>query len=376
MGITSVPPSLPSQVPHPPAGHLMPTVEFPPQSLLPSQFDMSVNGLKPESELMEKISNATGSLPSWIRDPMYNHIIKKVNNFIFRSAPPGGPRPEDPSAWKFSAVGDMGNGTKAQADVAANLLKYKPEIVLTAGDNVYPDSQAQHWQQHFDPPELFGNILNSAPVLPSLGNHDIDPNPDEYFMRFPWLKGSRYYSADYKNIHVVALDTNDSLAPGSVQASWLEHDLATTRQPWKIIEFHHPMKSVISKYHYKNTSKLSEFLGPMLAKHGVDMVLVGHEHWYERSKPLNDAGTIQITDGGGGGALYPFPYPQQAWSATRDIDFGHVNFEVRGDKEIIGRYVKRDGSIGDTFVLNHPDEPASAAATPAPVAAPVAAPVH
>jgi len=116
----------------------------------------------------------------------------------------------------------------------------------------------------------------------------------------------------------------------------------------------------------------------MLAKHAVDLVLVGHEHWYERSKPLNDAGTIQITDGGGGGALYPFPYPQQAWSATRDIDFGHVNFEVRGDNELVGRYVKRDGSVGDTFVLNHgghaPVPAPAGALAPAPVPAPAPAP--
>jgi len=95
-------------------GTSCPSVEFPPQSLLPSQFDMTVNGLHPESELFEKLSNASGSLPTWIRDPMYNHIIKKVNNYIFKSAPAGAPLPEEPNSWKFSVVGDMGNGTKSQ----------------------------------------------------------------------------------------------------------------------------------------------------------------------------------------------------------------------------------------------------------------------
>jgi hypothetical protein len=150
-----------------------------------------------------------------------------------------------------------------------------------------------------------------------------------------------------------SIDSNQTLAPGSPQHQWLEQALAQSTAAWKIVQVHHPMMSVISKVHYRETSKLPADLGPLLAKYGVDLLVTGHEHWYERSRPLNEAGTLQVTVGGGGGALYPFVYPQQKWSQTRDVDFGHVNFEVRGDDELVGRYVTRDGRTQDTFVIKN-----------------------
>jgi hypothetical protein len=150
---------------------------------------------------------------------------------------------------------------------------------------------------------------------------------------------------------VFSIDTNQSVAPGSPQHTWLEQALSGSSAPWKVVTIHHPMMSVISKVHYKETSRLPGDLGPLLARFGVDLLVAGHEHWYERSRPLNETGTLQVTVGGGGGALYPFPYPQQKWSATRDLDFGHVDFEVRGDNELVGRYTTRDGRVQDTFVI-------------------------
>lgn len=322
------------------------------QAKIPALID-NANNTPGHTPGEEKWHEAEGSIPGFLRDPMYKYLITKVNDVIFRAPKGGAPEPEQPGSWHFSVVGDFGNGTRAQADVAKNVLAYKPEIVLSVGDQVYPNSEAKNWETKFDPDHFYGQIMRKVPFLPTVGNHDIKPNPSEYFKRFPYVEGSRYYSADYKNMHVANIDSNDSLAPGSEQYKWLEKDLAASKAPWKVLNLHHPVMSVLSKYHYKETSKLPAQLGPLMAKYGVDLIVAGHEHWYARTKPLNDIGTVQITAGGGGGALYPFFYPMQKWGATRDLDFGHVNFEVRGDDKLVGRYTRRDGKVLDTFEIQN-----------------------
>lgn len=304
----------------------------------------------PSHEIWER---ADGSLPDPIRDRIYKYFSTKVNDVIFRSDKGGAPQPEQAGSWHFSAYGDFGNGTKAMTDVIKNIQAYKPEFVVSAGDQVYPESTEKNWRSKLDPMDKFGGLASTVPFIPNLGNHDMKPDMAAYSRRFPYIEGGRYFKASYKNVDMFSLDTNQSVAPGSPQHTWLSQALDQSTAAWKIVQVHHPMMSVISKVHYRHTSRLPKDLGPLLAKHGVDLLVAGHEHWYERSLPLNETGTTQITVGGGGGALYPFPYPQTKWSATRDVDFGHVNFEVRGDDELVGRYVTRDGRTEDTFVIRN-----------------------
>lgn len=313
-----------------------------------------VNDIPDEEPLLQELwERADGSIPDAIRDPMYKYLNSRVNDVVFRSRPGGAPQPVQDGTWRFSALGDFGNGTRAMRDVIRNVRAWKPEFVVSAGDQVYPDSSAANWEKKLDPPHQFGGLASEVPFIPNLGNHDMKPTADEYFRRFPYVEGGRYFQASYRNVDTFSVDTNQSVAPGSPQHAWLSQALGDSTAAWKIVQVHHPVMSVISKVHYRHTSRLPGDLGPLLAKHGVDLVVAGHEHWYERSKPLNDAGTVQLTVGGGGGALYPFPYPQSTWSQTRDVDFGHVDFEVRGDDELVGRYRTRDGRVEDTFVLRN-----------------------
>ena len=103
----------------------------------------------------------------------------------------------------------------------------------------------------------------------------------------------------------------------------------------------------------------------MIAKYGVDLLLSGHEHNYQRSRPLNANGTLEVVTGGGGQSLHPFRMKMPAHAAYRDVDFGHVEVEVNADK-LVGRYVVRDGSVRDTFVIENttPGSPAPKAETP------------
>ncbi len=297
----------------------------------------------------EVIDHAGEAMPKPVLDAFWG-AIKGINKVVFKSAPPNPPVPETPGSWKFSAIGDYGSGHSPLDEIGDNVLAGKPELLLTTGDNVYYNGTEAEFRKKWDPPQWFGRLREQLVVRPSLGNHDVRREPDgvPYFKRFPELDGARFYSFDNKGVHFVSVDTTESLAPGSPQLRWLEKDLAASTADWKVLYFHHPLYNGNPGDNGPN----DEYLGPLIAKYGVDLLLSGHEHNYQRSKPLNANGTLEIITGGGGQSLHPFRIKQPAHNAYRDVDFGHVEVEVTGDK-LVGRYVVRDGSVRDTFVIEN-----------------------
>ena len=101
-----------------------------------------------------------------------------------------------------------------------------------------------------------------------------------------------YYSFDWGNVHFVGLDTE---LTGPEQAAWLDADLAATDKPWKIVFGHKPPYS--SGEHGSDGAFRNHFV-PLIEKHGVQLVLNGHEHDYERTRPIENV-TYVVTGGGG-----------------------------------------------------------------------------
>lgn len=300
-----------------------------------------------EPAYAQVLDHAGGFLPKPLGDAFWG-AVKLVNKVIFKSDKPNPPVAEQPGSWKFAAIGDYGGGHSPQDEIARNIAMGNPEIILTTGDNVYYNGLEKEFQKKWDPPQWFGGLRSNFVVRPSLGNHDVRREPDgvPYFKRFPELKESRFYSFDEKGVHFVAVNTTESLEPGSPQWEWIDQDLAKSTKDWNVLYFHHPLYAGAPGHNGPN----KEYLAPLIAKHGVDLLLSGHEHNYQRSKPLNENGAIEIITGGGGQSLHPFRMKQPAHNAYRDVDFGHVEVEVQDD-QLVGRYVVRDGSVRDTFVI-------------------------
>ncbi|MCW2926571.1 MAG: metallophosphoesterase [Thermoleophilia bacterium] len=317
-----------------------------------------------ENELYEKMEHGVAFMPKQVLDPFWASV-KAINKVLFRSGPPNGPVPETPGSWKFSALGDYGGGHSPQDEIAKNVLKGKPDLLVTLGDNVYFNGTEAEFAKKWDPPKWFGKIREEIPVMPSMGNHDVRREPDgiPYFKRFPELNNARFYSYDHKGVHFVSVDTTESLEPGSPQLKWLEKDLAKSEADWKVLYYHHPL---LPGQLGMKTPNLG-YMSPLIAKYGVDLLLTGHEHNYQRSKPMNANGTIEVLAGGGGESLHPFVTKVPEHNAYRDVDFGHLEVEVTGDK-LVGRYIVRDGKVRDTFVLEN-TTPGVKAATEAGAAA-------
>src|SRR5688500_10311616 len=93
------------------------------------------NGV-PSWEWREGIGRGIEGLPEPLKEA-WNKGMSRVNDYVFRSGPPGAPVPTQPGSWTFAVLGDYGSGSRAQEDVAKNIAAGKPDLIVTVGDNVY-----------------------------------------------------------------------------------------------------------------------------------------------------------------------------------------------------------------------------------------------
>ncbi len=205
------------------------------------------------------------------------------------------------------AIGDSGTAdTNAQMVRDAYLelasTDKKADLWLMLGDNAYNTGTDTEYQNAvFD---MYPTILRNTILWPTQGNHDYTSN--SYYSVFDLPTNGeggglasgteQYYSFDYANIHFICLNSEISSlsgSPGSAMYSWLQEDLLNTSQDWIIAYFHHPpyTKGSHDSDNILDSSGrlfyMRENALPILEAGGVDLVLCGHSHSYERSFFIN-----------------------------------------------------------------------------------------
>jgi 3',5'-cyclic AMP phosphodiesterase CpdA len=182
---------------------------------------------------------------------------------------------------KFAVIGDTGTGDKHQLAVAKQLTatraKFPFGFVVMVGDNIYGGNSARDYDRKFALP--YKPLLDDGiKFYAALGNHD-DPS-ERYYKPFN-MNGERYYT--FKPADGVRFFALDSNYMDEKQLKWLDDQLATSGSEWKIAFFHHPPYS--SGETHGSDEALRTQLEPRFVKAGVNVVLTGHEHFYERVKP-------------------------------------------------------------------------------------------
>ena len=187
-----------------------------------------------------------------------------------------------PDSLRFAVIGDTGTGGKAQHQIAGKLAaaraKFPFEFVLMLGDNLYGGEAPADFQKKFEKPYRV-LLASGIKFYATLGNHD-DPARQIAYKPFS-MKGKRYYS--FKPKDGIRFFSLDSTYMDKEQLEWLENELKSSGSDWKICFFHHPIYSSGEKH--GSNIELRSVLEPLLVKYGVDLVLSGHEHFYERMKP-------------------------------------------------------------------------------------------
>lgn len=216
----------------------------------------------------------------------------------FRTSPPLGTQ----APARVWVVGDSGTANhKARAVRDAFLLfsPTSPDLFVLLGDNAYDDGT--DWEYERALFDVYPSVLRTTPAFPTLGNHDArsadsptgtGPYYDGFTLPAAGESGGvpsgteAYYSYDYANVHFISLDSHDSeRGPGGPMLTWLEADLTATTQDWIVAYWHHPPYSKGS--HNSDTEgrlvQMRVSVLPILEDYGVDLVLSGHSHSYERS---------------------------------------------------------------------------------------------
>ena len=262
-------------------------------------------------------------------------------------APSGVPNRKD--SLKFVAIGDNGTGDKPQYDVAAQMNawrgKFPFDMVIMLGDNMYGSQRPRDFIDKFENP--YKPLLDAGvKFYAALGNHDNQTN------RFykPWnMNGERYYSYSKKNAKFFVLDS-DYMDPKQMQ--WIDNELKTARDDWKIVYFHHPLYS--SGGRHGSEVDLRVTLEPLFVKYGVNVVYSGHDHIYERIKPQKG---IYYFVAGAGGQLRSGDLKTSALTAAGyDQDQTFMLNEVAGD-ELFFQVVTRQGKTIDAGVLPRQAKP-------------------
>jgi hypothetical protein len=189
--------------------------------------------------------------------------------------------PNKNGSLKFAVIGDSGQTGAGQTAIAGQMVAWRTrfpfEMVLMTGDNLYGSERPRDYAKKFEIP--YKQLLDAGvKFYASLGNHD---EPEQRLYKNFNMNGEKYYTIKPKGgVRLFALDTNYI---DQTQLAWLEKELAASGSDWKIAFFHHPLYS--SGATHGSAELQRKLLEPVFMKHGVNVAIMGHEHFYERLKP-------------------------------------------------------------------------------------------
>ncbi|PSR96287.1 Purple acid phosphatase [Actinidia chinensis var. chinensis] len=260
----------------------------------------------------------------------------------------------------FAVAGDMGQTgwTKSTLD-HIDLCEY--DVHLLPGDLSYADYIQSLWDTFG---ELVQPLASARPWMVTEGNHEkenimfLEDGFQSYNARWkmPFKESGSssnlYYSFEVAGVHLIMLGSYTDYDEYSDQYSWLKADLLKVdrkRTPWLLVLFHVPWYNS-NRAHQGEGVSMMEAMESLLYAAGVDIVLAGHVHAYERSKRvyngrLDPCGAVHMTIGDGGnreGLAHQYINPQPHWSDFREASFGHGELKVVNSTHALWSWHRND----------------------------------
>ena len=254
---------------------------------------------------------------------------------------------------RFAIIGDSGRGDGPQHEVAAQMEKWREQfpfdLVLMLGDNIYDRHTPEDYLLKFERP--YKALLDAGVTFhAAIGNHD---DPAQIHYQHFNMGGERYYSFRRAEVSVGALAgagvrffALDSRSFDAEQLEWLGEELADSSSRWKIVFFHHPL---YTSGRYDSASRaLRIAVEPVLVEGDVDVVLSGHEHFYERTLPQRG---IYYFISGAAGSLRANDIRRTPLTARGfDTDYSFMLMEAKGDA-LYFQAISRKGETVDAGML-------------------------
>ena len=381
-----------------------------------TEHEISITGLSADTKYWYRIGNSTNM---GAPDP----------DKFFTTLPPG----NTTRTLRFAVFGDCGRNdnsfqsqslSRYQSYLTANSIDASDALLLL-GDNAYTNgTDAEYTSNFFN--IYSSNILKNHKVYSTPGNHDYDNGGQPASRTLPYYQNfttptaaelggvasgtEAFYSYDIGDIHFLSLDSYGTESPGSTklydttgtQVTWIKTDLAATTKKWVIAYWHHPPYTKGSHNSDSETDlrDIRENFIRILERNGVDMILCGHSHDYERSyllrgyykvNPADPAlteanfnpathtvttsngnydgttnscvyktvsgktnhGTVYVlsgSSGADGGVQANYPHDAMGCTGCSHDDGGMFYFEVQGNR-LNAKFIRRDGVIADKFTI-------------------------
>ena len=254
---------------------------------LTTEHEVTVSGLSADTTYYYSIGTTAATLAGG-----------DSNHFFATSPATGTTKPT--RIWVLGDSGTANSNAQAVRDAYLNFAgATHTNLWLMLGDNAYNNGTDPEYQAAVF--NMYPTMLRKSVLWPTIGNHDTagSTNPPldlPYHQIFTLPTNAEaggmasgtedYYSFDYANIHFICLDSMTSdRSPSGAMMTWLQNDLASTLQPWVVAFWHHPPYTKGS--HDSDTEaqliEMRQNALPILEAGGVDLVLTGHSHSYERS---------------------------------------------------------------------------------------------
>ena len=251
--------------------------------------------------------------------------------------------PNKPGSLKFGVLGDFGTGKPQQNQLAEQMAKthgaFRFDLMLLVGDNVQGNERPQDFVLKFERP--YKPLLDAGVLFRAALGHD-DSREQRNYKPFN-MNGELYYSfkASAERVRFFALETTYL---ESKQILWLEKELKSSNDDWKIVFFHHPLYSS-ARRHGSNTT-LRDTLERLFVAHNVSVVFSGHDHVYERLKPQKDI-TYFVTGSGGELSQGDLNPSSQITAKGFDAEQVFLIAEIIGD-EMSFNAISRSGKVVDS----------------------------
>ena len=274
---------------------------------------------------------------------------------VTETRPPSGglALPNKRGSVKFAVIGDSGRGDSAQNEVAQQMVawreRFRFDLVLMLGDNIYDSHTPADYDAKFEVP--YRALLDAGVKFQAaIGNHD-----DAAQVRYDKFNmgGQRYYSFRRSEISLegvagagIRFFALDSRTLDPEQLQWLAKGLADSSSRWKIVFFHHPIYT--SGRYGSGALSLRTALEPVLVEGNADVVLSGHEHFYERMVPQR--GILYFISGAAGSLRKGDIRKTELTARGFDTDYSFILMEAAGD-ELYFQAISRDGQTVDAGLV-------------------------
>jgi len=267
----------------------------------------------------------------------------KSKVYQFRTVPPKA------DEVKFIVYGDSRTNRKTQRKLVRLMLDHKVDFVVNCGDLVTDGNRYEQWGPQFFEP--LKGLAESVPIYIAKGNHE--GNNGNYEKLLIPAGENNSYGFDYGPLYFFCADNVSKGLNEEAQLKLIAENVTASSHPWKFVSYHIP--SLNFGGHWSDWGSPDAL--PAIAKAGVDFVITGHSHQYERFRPVkppdeNGSYVTYITSGGGGAPLYDVS--KSLYHASAEKVYHFCLFHIKGNKLTVDT-IDINGNIIDHLELTKTD---------------------